>query len=269
MVADRAPETTLPLTLPASAATLEGFQQWNATCSLPREVSLTYRRGAIFVESAGLEVRVPVSALKIDGFRRWALSREFPPQGRIAFIDGRVQLDMSPEELQTHNAVKTEITRVLGNLVHDQELGELFSDRAMVSLAAAEVATEPDGAFVSWQSIRDGTVKLVPRDGHPGEFVELQGAPDLVWEVVSRYSITKDTQQLRKAYFNEGVREYWIINALGNEIEFAMLTRADGDFEEIDRQDGWLHSPTFDRGFWLERRRNPVDLWRYTLHVSE
>jgi hypothetical protein len=32
-------------------------------------------------------------------FRAWALSDDFPERGRIDYIDGRIEVDMSPENL--------------------------------------------------------------------------------------------------------------------------------------------------------------------------
>ncbi len=42
-------------------------------------------------------------------FRQWASSDDFPEQGRIDYIRGRIEVDMSPENVFFHGSVKTEV----------------------------------------------------------------------------------------------------------------------------------------------------------------
>jgi hypothetical protein len=53
-----------------------------------------------------LEIAVPDDARTHAGFRAWARSDAFPDRGRITFIDGQVQIDMSSEEIETHGKPK-------------------------------------------------------------------------------------------------------------------------------------------------------------------
>lgn len=48
------------------------------------------------------QVEVPLSIQTLEDFRRWALSDDFPERGRIDYIDGRIEVDMSPEDMFTH-----------------------------------------------------------------------------------------------------------------------------------------------------------------------
>lgn len=41
----------------------------------------------------------------LSAFRAWAMSGDFPEQGRIDYIDGRIEVDRSPEELYCHGAI--------------------------------------------------------------------------------------------------------------------------------------------------------------------
>lgn len=50
---------------------------------------------------------------ELESFRRWADDDNFPEKGRISFIEGDVWVDMSMEQLFTHNAVKTAVNSVL------------------------------------------------------------------------------------------------------------------------------------------------------------
>lgn len=86
-------------------------------------------------------------------------------------------------------------------------------------------------------------------------------------EIVSPSSIKKDKVQLRRAYYLAGIEEYWIVDVLGKEIEFQLLTRGENEYVAAKPRDGWLGSPTFDREFRLVRGRDSDDSWQYTLHV--
>lgn len=83
--------------------------------------------GSIIIED---QVRIPSDVFDLEGFRRWASSDEFPERGRFSFIAGQVEVDMSPEELQSHNRLKTALTIQLGNFAAAQDSGEILSDGA-------------------------------------------------------------------------------------------------------------------------------------------
>src|SRR5262249_15185108 len=154
-------------------------------------------------------------ASTLEGFREWVTSAEFPENLRASFIDQELWIDMSPEELETHSKVKEAVGRTVGNLNEELDLGEFFPDGVQVTNAAANLSTEPDGTLVKWRSYRLGKVHLVPRKDEQGMYIELQGTPDWVLEIVSRWSVQKDTQLLRAAYHRARIPEYWLIDARG------------------------------------------------------
>src|SRR5687767_1771246 len=90
------------------------------------------------------EIRVPASAWTHEGFRNWAKSGEFPEQARISFLCQEILIDMSPEEIETHNKVKSEISRVIQNLNKKVARGQFYSDRVLVTNVSAGLSTEPD-----------------------------------------------------------------------------------------------------------------------------
>ncbi|MBV8555817.1 MAG: Uma2 family endonuclease, partial [Planctomycetaceae bacterium] len=104
-------------------------------------------------------IRIPARAATLAGFRAWALSDEFPERGRFSFINGELFVDMSPEELETHNKVKTEVVSAIANLNKELDLGEFYSDGTLVTNEVADLSTEPDGAFVTWRSFEEGRVR--------------------------------------------------------------------------------------------------------------
>jgi Uma2 family endonuclease len=215
------------------------------------------------------EVRIPASASTLSGFRAWAKSMDFPERGRISFIGGEIVVDMSPEEVGTHVAVKTEITYAIAHLNKRLKLGRFFADGALVTNVAAEVSNEPDATFLLWESLEAGRVRLVPREGAEGQYMEIEGAADWVVEIVSDSSVRKDTEQLREHYHRAGVREYWLIDARGEAIDFQILVWADSGYEPAaTSRGGWQASPVFRRRFRLLRRKDRVGLWDYTLQVK-
>jgi Uma2 family endonuclease len=210
-------------------------------------------------------VVVPPSGMTLDRFRAWAESEEFPGQGRISFVDGRLIIDMSPERIDLHTKVKGEISFVLTGIVKQERLGEFFPDGAWITNREAGLSNEPDAAFASWETLKSG--KLAPASGAPQAdlYVELVGAPDWVCEVVSDNSENKDTDLLVHAYHKAGVREYWLIDARRDEIDFQLLVWEKSGYRAVEPRDGWLASPVFGREFQLIRFRNEAGRWEYEL----
>ncbi|HUG89872.1 MAG TPA: hypothetical protein VML55_03500, partial [Planctomycetaceae bacterium] len=48
-------------------------------------------------------VTVPSWVHDLESFRRWAKSDELPERGRFSFLDGEIWVDLSREQLFTHN----------------------------------------------------------------------------------------------------------------------------------------------------------------------
>jgi Uma2 family endonuclease len=212
-------------------------------------------------------IRIPVSACTLAGFRAWCVSDEFPQQGQIFYLDGEIYIDMSPERLNSHNKVKTEVTRVLGNIVVEDDGGEMYSDRTRIANEPARLSNEPDAVFVSWESFESGRVRLVPTaDGD--DVIELEGAPDWVLEILSPNSEKKDLERLPKIYHAAGIPEYWLIDARGEEIEFTIQVREADGYKPASRRGGWQKSRAFGRSFRLERKRDQIGQWEYRLRVK-
>lgn len=213
-------------------------------------------------------LRVPGSAGTLRGFRAWAVSDGFPRRGRISYLRGELLIDMSAEELETHNKVKSEVGRVVANLAHEHDLGTFYSDRTLLTNETAELSTEPDGTFVTWETAQSGRVRCVPREGEPGEYLELAGTPDWVLEIVSSSSVKKDTELLFEAYHRAEIPEYWLIDARGDEISFRVFRDRPDGYAPVAPTDGWVSSRVFARRFRLERERDRLGNWKYTLRVK-
>ena len=214
-----------------------------------------------------LAVRVPAGALTLAGFRAWATSPAFPEHVRATFLNGELYLDMSNEDPETHAEVKGEVYAVLRLVVRGERLGKIYPDGVLVSNEAAEVSNNPDAFFCSRESLRAGRVRVIPREGQEGRYREIEGTPDWVLEVVSDSSVNKDTKKLREAYHAAGIPEYWLVDARGEEITFAILTWRKAHYVAEKAKGGWRRSKVFGRAFRLTRRRDEFGLWEYTLEM--
>jgi Uma2 family endonuclease len=216
-------------------------------------------------------VQVPLGIRSLDDFRRWALSEGFPERGRIDYISGNIEVDMSPEDLFCHGTLKVEILGVLHGRVRAKSMGHLFSDRTRVSCPEADLSAEPDIVFVSYEALASGRVRRIPgAKNEPGRYVEFEGGPDLVVEILSDASVQKDTRRLPVAYFKAGVRELWLADARGQALVFQISRRGDAGYEPVEPDaDGFQRSSVFGCAFRLDRRRGPQGDWEFDLHAKE
>lgn len=210
------------------------------------------------------DVRIPADVFDLAGFRRWAHSPDFPQRGKISFLDGEIHIDMSPEEIETHNKIKMAIGAVLHAWIMRLNLGDLLADGALLVNAIAKLSTEPDLIFCSFRSLAAGRVAYREAVDGSLRFVEVTGTPDLVVEIVSRYSERKDTQELRRRYFLAGIAEYWLIDARGEEIDFQLLKRGKTRYVAVRPDaEGFRRSAVLGGEFRMTRDRNRVGGYRY------
>lgn len=209
---------------------------------------------------------IPRDAYTTEGFLRWAMTDDFPEKGKIELIDGEIFIDMNSEMIDTHALLKLAVHNTLAPLVDRLDMGVFFPDGTLITNDGANLSNNPDGSLASNESLDSGRVEIVPdKSGH---YVHsLRGAPDWVLEIVSRSSVQKDTVKLKKLYYKAGVREYWIIDARGKEIEFQILVRGKSAFVTQPKRSGWISSPVFGRRFSL-KRQSYRKLWKYTLEVA-
>jgi Uma2 family endonuclease len=221
--------------------------------------------GPLSLNVRGRMIRIPRKAWTLDGFRDWAKSDRFPDIGQFSYIGGEVFIDMSPEEIDTHNSVKSEVSRVVCNINRHEALGMFLADRVLVTNVEAEVSTEPDAGFLLYKTIRSGRATFIEKGDKPGRYVEVLGSPDWLLEIVSKHSVRKDTKPLKEKYHRAGVSEYWLINAMGRRIDFQIMHWSTEAYRQAPRHGEWQWSAVFRRYFRLERAKNKVGYWQYTL----
>ena len=98
-------------------------------------------------------------------------------------------------------------------------------------------------ATTSPQGTHSMEAEFVTRPGQRHRSRELRGAPSWVLEVVSRSSIQKGKKLLRDAYHRGGVEEYWLIDALGEAIDFQILVTQEHSFVAQPIEDSGIASP--------------------------
>lgn len=216
-------------------------------------------------------IAIPMHIRTLADFRQWVHSDDFPDFGRIDFLGNRIEVDMSPEYFFLHGKPKSQMARVLGNWIEEHDLGHIAIDSTRISSPQAELSAEPDIVFLSYETLEQNRARLVPKStGEADRFVEVEGAVDLVVEIVSDSSVGKDTRRLPSAYFDAGVREFWLVDARRDALEFQIHHRGENEFQPaVVDADGFQLSVMFQHRFRLERQPHPRARWKYVLHDAD
>ncbi|MFV1965517.1 MAG: Uma2 family endonuclease [Pirellulaceae bacterium] len=213
------------------------------------------------------QIEIPLNIQSLAEFRVWATSDEFPERGRIDFLAGCIEIEMSPEDFFCHGTLKGEIYARLHDRVKRARLGHLVTDRTRVSCPNADLSVEPDIVFLSEAALNSGRARLVPKAGaEPGRYVEVEGPPDLIVEIVSDTSVAKDTRRLPERYFRAGVAEFWLADARKGELFFRIHHRGQNAFEPATADgEGYQLSQVFDCAFRLDGARDDRGHWTFDL----
>ncbi len=212
------------------------------------------------------EAFIPDWICDLASFRRWADSEEFPSRGRFSFLQGQLWVDLAMEQLFTHNQVKTKFSAALSQLVDAENNGYFFPDGVRLSHPIADLSSEPDAVFVSYESIRQNKVKLVR--GQLSGYVELEGSPELVVEIVSSSSVGKDTKLLRDLYAQAGIEEYWLIDARSQSPSMAILRLTSGSYQPAPQTVAGHFSQVLSRSVLLIQETDPLDNPRYLFRMT-
>jgi Uma2 family endonuclease len=207
-------------------------------------------------------VLIPRWVNDLASFRRWARSAEFPEQGRISYLGGDILVDLTMET-RAHNRVKTRVVSALDRLATELGLGEVYSDGMRITHPEADLSAEPDAMFLSEDSLQRQRAQFEKGD----QSLEVVGAADMVLEVVSDTSETKDNVLLFELYRKAGVQEYWIVDVRKDPIRFDVYRRGAKGFVATRKQGGWVKSAVFGKSFRLTRTEGELGLSNFTLEV--
>ena len=208
--------------------------------------------------------RIPDTVVDLESFRAWAKSKAFPARGRYSYFDDELWVDLMAEQLFTHNDVKMEFSDVLRRLFKKNRRGRFFGDRTQVTNVRAGLSTEPDGTVVLFQSLEEGRVQFVKSSSEKG-YIEIEGVPDIVLEIVSKGSIQKDTVKLPVLYWKAGIPEYWLVDARGNRPVFDILKRGRNGYVAARKSAGWVRSTVLAESFRLARTVDAAGNPEFTL----
>lgn len=192
---------------------------------------------------------IPPGIVDLESFRRWARSDDLPEKARVAFFQNQLWMDPTMEQAYTHNRVKGTTNAVLLPLGEEIGEGHYFTDGMLLTNSEIGFTTIPDGLYVSFAALESGRVVEVP--GKDNGCVEFVGSPDMVLEIMSRYTAQKD-EDFITLYFRAGIPEYWLIDVRREPIRFDIFRRNARKYIATRKQPGgWLKSPTFGRSFRL------------------
>jgi Uma2 family endonuclease len=157
------------------------------------------------------------------------------PYTRAEWVDGEVII-MAPVSL-AHADLFMWLGSILRSFVDDHNLGLVLGPEFFVRFPEQRRRRLPDILFVR-QDRRDLLKKQY-----------LDGAPDLIIEVVSPDSESRDWRDKYLEYERAGVREYWVIDPMSQHVEVYSLRK--GAYASIPEKDGKLVSKVIS-GFWLK-----------------
>ncbi len=121
------------------------------------------------------------------------------------------ELHMVPPPNIRHQRLSFRLAVKMANYVSSHQLGEVLEAPCGVRLPGQPVPVQPDILF-----IRAERLHILGR-----EYVE--GAPDLVVEVLSPHNWLYDRREKFMAYQEAGVAEYWIVDPRAATIEIFVL----------------------------------------------
>ncbi len=181
---------------------------------------------------------VPGISLSEPEFADWC------PEGlRVEWVDGKVIL-MSPSNVD-HDDLNTWLTAMMRTFVEDHEAGRIFHDLT-IRLAPQRRRRVPDLMFVDIDRL------------HLLEQTYLDGPPDLLIEIVSPDSQSRDRREKYLEYEKAGVREYWIVDPLSKTVEVFRLEKK--KFQRVEETSGVIASIVL-KGF----RIKTAQLWQKPL----
>lgn len=127
-----------------------------------------------------------------------------PEDKRYQLLDG--EMILAPSPTTKHQRILVNLVRSLSSILVDRNLGRVWTAPLDVVLSDYDVA-QPDLLFVS---------------GERADIVteaNIQGAPDLVVEILSPSTAGYDRGYKQILYGRHGVREYWVVDPDAETVE--------------------------------------------------
>jgi len=146
---------------------------------------------------------------------------------RYELLGGELYVSASPS--RKHVWIASRLGLLLGNHVAERDLGMVFTAPGDIRFSDVDVVV-PDIFFLSTRRMKI----------YGDQFVD--GAPDLVVEILSPSTRLRDLNQKRVLYETRGVSEYWIVDLENQSISVLSLS-ADGRYEHVPPEGDRVVSP--------------------------
>jgi Uma2 family endonuclease len=140
-----------------------------------------------------------------------------PDDERWELLNGEL-VAMAPSPTLAHQRVAFNLAFQLRTFVDRMGIGEVFVAPLDVVLSGTNVV-QPDVLFVSNER------------QHISTPANIRGTPDLVVEVLSPSTTSRDWRTKLDIYNEHGVREYWVADPEAQRVW--VLTRGDGELKEV------------------------------------
>lgn len=137
---------------------------------------------------------------------------------RYEILEG--EIFVSPSPMTKHQRISRNLLTILHRHVAQHKLGEVFSAPMDVVLSEINVV-QPDLLFVSHARKKIITEK------------NIQGAPDLIIEILSETSAEQDRTTKKQIYARHGVKEYWLIDPDHGTVEVYKLDTKRRAFQHV------------------------------------
>jgi Uma2 family endonuclease len=180
------------------------------------------------------------------------VERKLPPQGKVSFDEFLAWVDedtraewedgeiiMASPASRRHQDLNDWLTTILRIYVRHRKSGWLSSAPFLNQLQVSQQGREPDLIFLKTENID----RL--------QETYLVGAPDLIVEIISLESISRDRGRKFVEYESEGVPEYWLIDPIRKEMEFYQLGLDHHYHLSLPDAEGIYNSAGIT-GFWLK-----------------
>ena len=131
-----------------------------------------------------------------------------PDDKRYELLEGDLVTIATPGEL--HQSVSVQLGWRLVQFASENNLGRVYHAPLDVVLSDTDVA-QPDLLFVS----NERSQIITPEN--------IQGAPDLVVEILSSSTATRDRTFKRTLYARHGVKEYWMVDTTAKDMTVLLL----------------------------------------------
>lgn len=166
-------------------------------------------------------------------------------RNRGEWADGEVVVFAMPKYL--HQEILLWLARLLAEYVERRGLGQVGVDGAEMWLRSRNTARLPDLFFVATANLGQLSAD------------RLDGPADLVVEIISNDSVTRDRREKFLEYQNAGIPEYWIIDPRPQRQSVSCYALdADGRYQELQADHNGHVQSRAVAGFWFD----PTWLWQ-------